>query len=80
LALVSTNLAGAVLRHISLLMLPIRFASAAEAYRLVRRLLALGGAYTFRSGKGSRAGSGLSLARIALKVRMRGDNHLDGRT
>jgi hypothetical protein len=33
-----------------------------------------GGAYTFGGGKGSRAGSGLSLARIALRVRMRGEN------
>jgi hypothetical protein len=36
--------------------------------------LARGGAYTFGGGKGSRAGSGLSLARIALRVRMRGEN------
>jgi hypothetical protein len=33
-----------------------------------------GGAYTFLGGKGSRTGSGLSLARIALRVRMRGEN------
>jgi hypothetical protein len=33
-----------------------------------------GGAYTFSGGKGSRVGSGLSLARIALSVRMRGEN------
>jgi hypothetical protein len=35
--------------------------------------LARGGAYTFGGGKGSRTDSGLSLARIALSVRMRGE-------
>jgi hypothetical protein len=31
-------------------------------------------AYTFGGGKGSRTGSGLSLVRTALRVRMRGEN------
>jgi hypothetical protein len=31
-------------------------------------------AYTFGGGAGSRAGSGLSFARIALRVRMRAEN------
>jgi hypothetical protein len=35
--------------------------------------VARGGEYTFRGGKGSRTGSGLSLARIALSVRMRAE-------
>ena len=42
-----------------------------------RRLLAAvarGGAHTFAAGKGSRSGSGLSFARIAFTVRMRGEN------
>jgi hypothetical protein len=33
-----------------------------------------GGAYAFGGGKGSRTGSGRSLLRIALSVRMRGEN------
>ena len=44
-----------------------------------RRLVAavaFGGAYTLGSGKGSRTGSGRSLARIAFKVRMRSENGL----
>jgi hypothetical protein len=46
-----------------------------ESQTWPRRLpLARGGAYTFGGGKGSRTGSGLSLARIALSVRMRGEN------
>ena len=50
---------------------PIRF-----GFHLRRRLLAAArdGAYPFRGGKGSRAGSGLSFARIALRVWMRGEN------
>jgi hypothetical protein len=46
-------------------------------YRPVRRLLvaaARGRAYTIEGGKGSRAGSGLSFAKIALGVRMQGEN------
>jgi hypothetical protein len=35
--------------------------------------VARGGAETFRGDKGSRTGSGLSFARIALSVRMRGE-------
>jgi hypothetical protein len=52
-------------------------ATVADNLRAVRRLLAAtarGGAYTFGGGKGLRTGSGLSLARIALSVRMRGEN------
>jgi hypothetical protein len=42
-----------------------------------RRLLdavARGGAYTLDGGKGSRTGSGLSLARMAFKVCIRGES------
>ena len=42
-----------------------------------RRLLdavARGGAYTLGGGKGSRTGSGLSLARMAFKVCIRGES------
>jgi hypothetical protein len=40
----------------------------------LRRYLPVdGGAYTFGGGKGLRTGSGLSLARITLSVRMRGE-------
>ena len=42
-----------------------------------RRLVAavaFGGAYTFGGGNGSRTGSGLSLARIAFRVRMGAEN------
>jgi hypothetical protein len=35
--------------------------------------LAFGGEYTFGGDKGSRTGSGLSSARIAFTVRIRGD-------
>jgi hypothetical protein len=42
--------------------------------RRLRATVARGGAYTFPGGKGSRTGSGLSLARIALGVRLRGEN------
>jgi len=45
--------------------------------QLRRRLLAAvahGGVYPFGAGKGSRSGSGLSFARIAFRVRMRGEN------
>ena len=45
--------------------------------QLRRRLLAAvarGGPYTFGAGKGTRTGSGLSFARIAFRVRMRGEN------
>jgi len=45
-----------------------------RCYRRLLAAVALGGAYTFGGGKGSRAGSGLSLARIALKVWMRDEN------
>jgi hypothetical protein len=38
------------------------------------RILARGDAYTFRGGKGSRTGSGLSLVKIPRRVRMRGEN------
>ena len=47
------------------------------ATRGQRRLLATvahSGAHVFGGGKGSRAGSGLSLANIALSVRMRGES------
>jgi hypothetical protein len=33
-----------------------------------------GGAYTFGGGNGSRTGSSLSLARMPLRARMRGEN------
>jgi hypothetical protein len=44
-------------------------AAAAPSGQAVR-----GGAYTFGGGKGSRIGSGLSFAKIAINVMMRGDN------
>jgi hypothetical protein len=38
--------------------------------------VARGGAYTFGGGKGSRTGSGRSLARIVISVRMRSGERL----
>jgi hypothetical protein len=45
-------------------------------FHLRRRLprISRGGAYTFGGGKDSRTGSGLRFPRIALRVRMRGEN------
>ena len=48
-----------------------------KLYRPARRRLAAvarGGSYRFGGGNGSRIGSGLIFARIALSVRTRGDN------
>jgi hypothetical protein len=39
-----------------------------------RRRPARGGAYAFSGGNGARAGGGRSLSRIAVRVRMRGEN------
>jgi len=36
--------------------------------------VALGGAYIFSAGEGSRTGFGLNLARIAISLRMRSEN------
>jgi hypothetical protein len=43
------------------------------SHRLRRYLPCRGGSYCLTSGTGSRTGSGLSFARIAFKVMMRGD-------
>jgi hypothetical protein len=56
---------------------PERHRRAAIGLQPCRRLLAAvarGGAYTFGGGNGSRAGSGLSFARIVFRVRSRVEN------
>jgi hypothetical protein len=68
----SNTLAGSVMLAPEAL----RSTSAGRGCRHPRRLLAFarGGAYDRSGGSGSRTGGGWSLSRIAVRVRMRGEN------